>query len=167
MKKILIAFLTLFIINLGCKKIDDGGGLCACSLMPATSLSFIIKNSAGEDLLNAATPGAYTNNQIQLLSKDANGSIKQVSFFIRPSFSYGNEKFNFNQIFSEEIAALAKTTKNSLYLKLGNDEPRLLRMTVGDYKVEKLLIDNIELPLAINTPTNYSYLNSIFALTIN
>jgi len=167
MKKILIAFLTLFIINLGCKKIDDGGTLCACSLMPTTSLSFIIKNSAGEDLLNATTSGSYTSNQIQLISKGANGSIKQVSFFIRPSFSYGNEKFNFNQIFSEEIAVLAKTTQNSLYLKLGDDQPRLLRLTVGNYKVEKLSIDNKELPMAINAPTNYSYPNSIFALTIN
>lgn len=151
MKKILIILAVLFIANLGCKKIDEdnGGGLCACSPVAYPYMSLVVKNTSGDDLLNSTTANFFSKDQVQLFSKDINGVIKQINFAIRPPFSYGSQKFNFNQIFSEDIVVAAKTTNQTLYLKLGNAEPKELSLTVGNSKVEKLFIDKKEMPIDV------------------
>jgi len=165
MKKILIVFVALFIINFGCKKIDEnnGGGICACSPTKYPDLTLVVKNAAGDDLLNSVVTGAYTKDQIQLFSKNASGVVKHISFYLRPPFYYGNSKFKYNQIYSEEIVALSKVSGNTLYLKLGSAEPLELNLTVGNFKVEKLLIDKKE--AAVDNATLSAYL-TVFYLTL-
>ena len=149
MKKFIIVIAILFIANLGCKIMDDGGGLCACSpVRPSPYLSLVIKNSVGEDLLNATTAGSFAQNQIQLYTKDVNDVVKQISFSIRPPLSSNNEKFNYQQLLSQEIVILAKSIDNKFYLKLGTGEPLAVNLQVIENvnKVEKVLINNKEIP---------------------
>ncbi len=168
MKKILIAFIALFVINLGCKKMSDVDRLCACSpISNASYLSLVIKNNNGEDLLSATTAGAFTKEKIQLYRKDTNGAIKQIDFGIRPPFSYGtNQLFNYNQLISLEIGVLAKSISDTFYLKLGDDKLYELNLKFNNSKLEKLLIDQQEAPLEINGTTNSNYVNTIYAMKI-
>lgn len=167
MKKILIAFAVLYVINLGCKKIDESGGLCACSpISNASYLSLVIKNNNGDDLLSAGTAGAFTKEKIQLYRKDANGAIKSIDFKIRPPFSYGtNQSFNYNQLVSMEVAILAKSINDTFYLKLGDDKLYELNLKMNNMKLEKLLIDQQEAPLE-NANTSDAYVNTIFSVRL-
>lgn len=148
MKKFIIALTLVFAVIFGCKKIDEsnGGGLCACSPMQTAYLNLVIKNAAGDDLLNSTTSGSFAQNQIQLYTKDANGTMKQISFSIRPPFSYGADKFNYYQLMSQEVAILAKSIDNSYYLKLGNQAPYEVNLQVSSTlnKVEKVWVDKKE-----------------------
>ncbi|MBB6236040.1 hypothetical protein HDC90_000646 [Pedobacter sp. AK013] len=166
MKKILFVLVLIFITNLGCKKIPNGGGLCACSpISYDTSLGLVIKNSTDVDLLNPKTTGFLDKTQIQLYSKDANHVIKQINFDIRQPFTYTNNlKMDYYQLVSSEIGQQAKSIDNTFYLKLG-DKIYELNLKVNNQAVEKLLIDkndaSKELPNA-----NSQYLNSIYTLKI-
>lgn len=167
MKKVLIAFVALYVINLGCKKIDDVDRLCACSpISNASYLSLVIKNSNGDDLLSASAAGAFTKEKIQLYRKDANGEIKSIDFKIRPPFPYGtNESFNYNQLVSMEIAILAKSINDTFYLKLGDDKLYELNLKMNNMKLEKLLIDQKETPLE-NATSGNTYLSTIFSMKL-
>lgn len=167
MKKILIVLSLLFIINLGCKKENvGGGGLCACSLLAPPPLSLVIKSSADVDLLNPKTTGYFDKNQIQLFAKDANNVVKQISFEIRPPFTYAaNQKLDYYQLTSSEIPYLAKSLEQTFYLKLGDSKLYELNLKVTENMVEKLLIDKTAAPKEIQTGTG-SYLESIYRLKI-
>ncbi|TCC92086.1 hypothetical protein EZ428_10160 [Pedobacter frigiditerrae] len=164
MKKFTIAFAVLFVIIFGCKKIDEnnGGGLCACSPVQSTAyLNLVIKNAGGEDLLSSTTTGSFSQSQILLYSKDANGIIKQISFSIRPPFSYGGNQFDYYQLMSQEIAILAKSIDNTYYLKLGNQAPYEVNLQVNSNlsKVEKVLIDKKEVPKETGKVATYYGMN--------
>lgn len=150
MKKFVIAFAVLFVIIIGCKKLDEdnGGGICACSPVQTAYLSLVIKNANGDDLLNTATAGSFAQNQIQFYVKDANGVIKEINFSIRAPLTFNNEKLNYHQFVSQEIATMAKSVENKFYLKLGSGEPLLVNLQVSSNlsKVDKLLIDSKEVP---------------------
>jgi hypothetical protein len=168
MKKFLIVCLILFIASVGCKKsnIEGGGGLCACSPIMLPELRLVVKNSTGEDLLNEKTTGAFTKENIQLYRKDNAGQVIPVAFYIRPPFTYGNEKFNFNQLTVQDISYLQDATNNNaLYLKLGSGELHELNMELntGKHGVEKLLIDKIEAEKDKGTVAQYG--GNIFYLT--
>ncbi|RQO69431.1 hypothetical protein DBR43_15220 [Pedobacter sp. KBW06] len=166
MKKIIIAFVVLFIANLGCKKISRTDGLCACSPATYPGVALVIKNVANLDLLNPANKEAYTLNQIKLFQKDDKGVEKQISFSIRPTFSYGSEKFNYYQLYSEEIYVLARTKPQSFYLKLADGTPYELNLEFkeGVYKPQKLLIDKKEAPAETGELAKYDA--SIFYLNL-
>ena len=72
MKKILIVFVALFIINFGCKKIDEnnGGGICACSPTKYPDLTLVVKNAAGA-LLTLTSVAYDANVQGWTLTLDA------------------------------------------------------------------------------------------------
>jgi hypothetical protein len=167
MKKFLIVIVVMFITNLGCKKITDSGGLCACSPISAVYLSLVIKNTAAEDLLSNKTVGAFTSNQIQLYYKESNGAIKQISFTVRQPFSYGTDQFKYFQLFSQEIAALPNGAGTIVYLKLGDNAPYELKLQYNTYKnkVEKLLINDKEAPIETGKVSGYLDGN-IFYLTL-
>jgi hypothetical protein len=167
MKKVLIAFVALYVINLGCKKIDDVDRLCACSpISNASYLSLVIKNNNGDDLLSATTAGAFTKEKIQLYRKDANGAIKPIEFAIRPPFSYGtNQSFNYNQLVSMEISILAKSINDTFYLKLGDDKLYELNLKMNNMKLEKLLINQQE-ALFENATSSNTYLSAIFSMKL-
>jgi hypothetical protein len=165
MKKFTIVCIILFIAGVGCKKTNiDGGGLCACSPKVEPELSLVIKNNAGDDLLNDKTAGAYSKDKIELFRKDGDGKIIPINFSIRPPFSYGDEKFNFNLLYTSGISYLQKPADNIIYLKLG--EGKLYELNVqlnkGKYAIEKLLIDNKE---AEKDKGNVAKYAAIFYLT--
>ena len=166
MKKFLAAFLLIFIVNLGCKKMDvGGGGLCACSLMPQPILSLLIKNSANADLLNSATTGYFDKSKIQFYYKDANNLVKQLNFGISQPFTYSNDlKVTYYQLVSYEIGMLAKNI-NTFYLKLGDGKVYELSLKVNNTVIEKLLIDTVEIPKEFPTITT-SPISSIYTLKI-
>jgi hypothetical protein len=167
MKKIIIVFIVLFVANLGCKKLSKSdGGLCACSPITYPGFALVIKNAANLDLLNPANKEAYVLNQIKLFQKDDKGVEKQVLFAIRPTFSYGSEKFNYYQLYSEEIGLLARKSQQSFYLKLADGTPYELNLEFKDgiYKVQKLLIDKKEAPAETGELAKYD--TSIFYLNL-
>jgi len=165
MKKFIIAFVILFVANLGCKKIIDHP-LCACSPITYPGFSLAVKNANGDDLLNAAIANSFTKEQIQLFQKDANGTTKQMSFYIRPPFDNTDIKFKYHQIISDEIVSLSAGTNKTFYLKLGTGATYELNLELnnGSRKVEKLLIDKKEAPMA--TDTGIDKIINIFYLNI-
>jgi len=166
MKKFLIILSAIFMVSLGCKKENIGGGLCACSPVVNPPLSLVIKNSTDVDLLNPKTTGYFDKTQIQLYSKDANNVIKQISFEIRQPFTYStNLKMDYYQLTSSEIPYLSKSLDQTFYLKLGDNKLYELNLKVTNNIVEKLLIDKTEAPKEIQTGTS-SYLDSIYKLKI-
>ncbi|KQC02250.1 hypothetical protein [Pedobacter sp. Hv1] len=167
MKKVLLAFVALFVLNLGCKKISDVDRLCACSpISNVPYLSLVIKNNNGGDLLSATTAGAFAKEQIQLYRKDANGEIKQLEFRLRPPFAYGtNQLFNYSQLVSMEIALSAKSINDTFYLKLGDNQLYELNLKVNEMKIEKLLINQQEAPLE-NSTTGNAYVGTIFSMKL-
>jgi len=146
MKKFLFVCLIIFVAGVGCKKTNiDGGGLCGCSPIQQPELMLVIKNTAGADLLSDKTTGAYIKNDIQLFKRDANGNPVQLNFYIRPPFSYGNEKFAYYTLYSAGINAI-KQSGESIYLKLGNEPAYELKLQFNatEPKINKLLINNSE-----------------------
>lgn len=157
MKKFLIVILAIFLANLGCKKIDDGNRLCACSPVEEPALVLVIKNSEGVDLLNPINSGYFSNNQVQLYQRNENGSLKQITFYIRPPFSYGNEKFNYYSLGSSEIIRLTNSINQDSYLKLGNNKPIKINIERAEnsFSLGKLLINGVEKGAETSAVSNY------------
>lgn len=145
MKKIIVVCLVLFAINLGCKK-SFVEPLCACSPVQYPSFNLALKNAAGADLLDPATANSFSKDKIQLFQKDDAGTIKQISFQLRPPFEFDGTKFSYFQLVSAEILSLKLTTNVSFFLKLGDAEPLSLKVDLNaeKNKIEKLTVDNKE-----------------------
>lgn len=147
MKKFLAVLTIVFLANLGCKKLDVNDGLCACSPVVEPTIVLVVKNAAGADMLNPATNGYFTNSNIQLYYQENGGSLKQVTFYVRPSFTYGSDKFNDYQLHTTEILKHIAANNRSFYLKLGSNNPLKLDFelqTNEKYKVVKLLVNDVE-----------------------
>lgn len=158
MKKFLAILVVVFLANLGCKKLDENDRLCACSPIVEPTVILVVKNAAGADMLNPATNGYFANTAIQLYYQEANGSLKQLYFYVRPPFSYGNEKFNYFQLHSTEIIKNIVATNRSIYLKLGNNNPMKLDFEFKadqKYQLSKLLVDEKVAPAETGTVTGY------------
>lgn len=158
MKKFLIVLAIIIAANIGCKKIDIGGdGLCACSPISYPSLSLVIKNASGADMLNGKTPGSFAANQIQLYSMEPDGTKKNINFSIRSPFSYGTDQYIFYQIYSEQIVALATSASSNFYLKLGDNREYKLNLQLNSTtkRLEKLLIDDVQANVEAGPVANY------------
>ncbi len=150
MKKILFVLFVVFVANLGCKKMDTGGGLCACSPITTPPVLLVVKGTNGADMLNPATNGFFATANIKLYYQNG-AREQQIEFSISQPFSIGNsttEKVEFYQLRSSYLLDLL-SSKNppSIYLKLGNGTPRQLKATMVSgqkYKVDKLLVDDVE-----------------------
>jgi hypothetical protein len=138
----------MFAANLGCKKMSNVDGLCACSPIQYPSLALVIKGANQIDLLNPSTNGYFASTDIQLYYQEQGGSLKQLKTYIRPPFGYGNnnEKFTYYQLYSEEILSDALTKNKQYYLKLRDNEPikLTLEFTPNSYRVAKLLLNEKE-----------------------
>ncbi|SOD19000.1 hypothetical protein [Pedobacter xixiisoli] len=166
MKKFLAVLVIVFLANLGCKKLDDKQGVCACSPIYEPTVVLVVKNAAGTDMLNPATAGYFANNNIQLYYLEGS-TQKKLNFYVRPSFSYGNEKFNYYQLNSSDIIRQSSTSNKDIYFKLGEDEPMKLNLElVADkkYQVAKLLVDGKEAVAEKGNVT--SYLQNIFYVSL-
>lgn len=169
MRKTLLALLIVFVANFGCKKLDEsnGGGLCACSPVSEPPLTLVIKGANGVDLLNPATIGYFSNNDIKLYHLDESGAQKQLNFFVRPTFSYDDEKFDYYQMHSTEIIRLATSVTKDFYLKLGDGEPlkiNLERIKNG-FKLGKLTINRVE--KLVETGAISKYMPNLYYIDIH
>lgn len=157
MKKFLFICAILFIANLGCKKNNIGGeGICACSPISEPELRLAIKSSTGTDLLDEKITGTYSKDEIKVFQKSADGKETPVSFSIRPPFSYGEEKFNFNSLLVG-LNFLKNSTNSKILLKLGDSKLYELSFALneGKYDITKLMIDNKEAEKGEGTVNNY------------
>ncbi|CAM4355349.1 hypothetical protein SAMN06265348_11311 [Pedobacter westerhofensis] len=166
MKKFLVVCAVLFIVNMGCKKMNaDGGGLCGCSPIEGPELDLVIRNAAGDDLLSDKTSGAYTKDNIQVYRKDENGKIIPIIFAVRPQFSYGDEKFKYNFLYISAIRYNQDTQTDVIYLKLADHQPVELTLKLklqGRFSVQQLLADQKEVEKDNGTVAKFSaiyYLN--------
>ncbi len=152
MKKFLIILVGIIVVNLSCSK----DKLCGCSPNYNPTLNLVVKNTIGDDLLSPTSSGYFSMAQIQLYYLGANGNQVPVRFSIRPKFSYGNNQFLYQTIFSEEIAGLAKGIDQSFFLKLGSNAPIELNLQVNNTtrRLDKLLINKLNSP-ADNALTSY------------
>lgn len=158
-----MVYLALFIAAVACKKENvGGGGLCACSPAQVPSINLVIKSSAGADLLSDKTSGYYDKSKIEVNRKDAAGKITALDFAIRPPFSYGNEKFNYNYLYLP--VAFLQIADEVIYLKSGNNKTYALKVGLnqGKYTLDKLLIDDKE---AVIDNGNVAKHTTIFYLT--
>lgn len=149
MKKILFVLFVVFATNLGCKKMDTGDRLCACSPITTPPLTLVVKGANGVDMLSPGTNGYFAVNNIKLYYQDGS-TERQIQFRLNPPFSYGNaanEKFEFYQLHSSDLLNfLSSANPPNVYLKLGSGEPRQIKATMSDqkYKVAKLVVNNVE-----------------------
>ncbi|NEU10484.1 hypothetical protein GZH53_19315 [Flavihumibacter sp. R14] len=163
MKKFIACFLFIF-IGLSCTK-ETAPILCGCSPAPPL-LSLVIRSANGADLLDAAVAGAYQRNDIRLFYREGNGTEKQVEFFIRPPFGYGNDgaKFNFHQISIANLASINRSPDDLYYLKLsGSETPETLRikMNTTTNQVGKVTINGIDNPVETSLPQAYGIIYSL------
>lgn len=143
----------------------DGGGLCGCSPAEGPEFNLVIRNSAGDDLLNSSTSGAYSKSNIQVYRKDTDGKVVPIVFSIRQPFSYGDEKFKYNLLFTSDVRFNPEIQKDVIYLKLGDGPAYELTLQVkpnGRYSVQQLLIDQKE---ADKGEGNLAKFVSVFYLT--
>jgi hypothetical protein len=166
MKKFILVCAILFIANVGCKKMNlDGGGVCGCLPIEGPEFNLVIKNSAGDDLLSSSTAGPYSKDNIQMYRKDNEGKMIPILFAIRPPFSYGDEKFKYNFLYTTNIRISANTQTDHIYLKLGNDQPYEMTLHLksnGRLSVQRLLIDQKETEKEADNLSKYAsffYLN--------
>ncbi|MET1053820.1 MAG: hypothetical protein ABWY16_00795 [Pedobacter sp.] len=165
MKKFILVCAILFIVNAGCKKMNlDGGGACGCSpVQVGLQLNLVVKNVAGDDLLDDKVAGAYTRDKIELYRKDSGGKTVPILFAIRPPFSYGDEKFKFSELSLLDSSYVPNSAGSVLYLKLGDKTYELtLQAKPNTYTIEKVLIDQKEAEKDNGTVAKYS---TIFYLT--
>lgn len=165
MKKFALALALLFIVNMGCKKMNiDGGGLCGCSPISGPRLNLVIRNAAGDDLLSSNTTGAFTKDKIQFFRKDSEGKMTTVLFGIREPLSYGDEKFRYNTLTVSDLRYTNDSSKDMIYLKLGDNQPYEISLELklmGQYSVQKIFIDQKE---AEKDTGNVSKYESVFYL---
>lgn len=164
MKKFILICAILFVVNVGCKKMNVGGeGLCACSPITGPELNLVVQNAAGLDLLASTNTGSYTKEKIELYRKDSEGKVVPLNFGIRSPFSYGDEKFSKNFLFSNDLRSTSTNGSSILFLKLGDKVYELnLVFNKEKFDVDRLLIDNKEVEKDKGTVSNYL---SIFYLT--
>lgn len=150
MKKLLFVLFVVFAANLGCKKMDTGDRLCACSPVQTPPILLVVKGANGVDMLNPATNGYFATANIKLYYQNST-TEQQIEFSISPPFPVSNsttEKIEFYQLRSSYLLDLL-SSKNppNIYLKLGNETPRQLKATMVSgqkYKVDKLLVNDVE-----------------------
>ena len=166
MKKFLIVMLVVFVANLGCKKLDKGDGLCACSPTVEPTLVLVVQNGQADDLLSPATDGYFSNQNIQLYYIES-GTQKKLDFYVHSSFTYGNEKFKYYQLHSSALIRQSLTTNKDIYLKLGGNEQLKLNLefsTDKRFEVAKLLVNGKE--AVSEQGAVKSYLQNIFYIKL-
>ncbi|RFZ94048.1 hypothetical protein D0C36_00350 [Mucilaginibacter conchicola] len=154
MKKTLLILFVLFVVGVGCKKMNNGGELCACSPMRGPELYLSVKNATGTDLLNESNAGAYTKDQVQLYQKNTAGQTTALLFAVRPPFTYGDKKFESYSIYIP--VSFAGQANNTVYLKLKEKEYTLkVQLTQNNAEVTALMIDEKPVVKDNTDLTNY------------
>lgn len=149
MKKFLFALILIFATGLACKKIDDQNPLCACSPVQLPTLTLVLKDANQLDLLNPNNQGALLAKDIKLSYTNANQVEKNLIFYLRAPFSYGNKMFNFYQLHSSDILKIAAENDKQLFtLQLGAKQLKL-KISLDEklkYKVTQLSANDTAAP---------------------
>ncbi len=120
MKKFILASLAFLVISgFSC------GRICGCDIPvdPLASISLVLKNASGDDLLEETTTGSYLKTDIQLYRMEANGTIVNIPFDLYKPDVFKKGQVPFKRIYSPELARYLRTEKNVAFLRLKNDVP--------------------------------------------
>jgi len=163
MKKFITCFLFIF-IGLSCTK-ETAPILCGCSPIEVPSLSLVIKSANDADLLDPAVKGAYLRDGIKLFYKEGDGTEKQVEFFIRPPFGYGNDgaKFNFHQI-RFNLISKSQSPDGIYFPRLSAAaEPETLQIEMNNTtkQLDKVTINGVDNPVETSLPQAYGTIYSL------
>ena len=137
MKKFFIICAIVILSGLSCKKI------CACDPAQA-ALFLVVKNAAGQDMLDPATPNYFSKDQVSLIAEGPTGK-SPLSFLVRrPEEWLGLNNYF---IYVSPIAAAVHFSPD-LYLKLGNQNEYILHITItkDGRNIAQLLIDGKNIP---------------------
>ena len=139
MKKLFIVCTIVILSGLSCKKI------CACDPAQA-ALFLVIKNTAGQDMLNPATPNYFTKDQVSLIAESPTGKSPLPFHLRRPEEWLGLNNYF---IYVSPIGA-AVGFSPEIYLKLGNQNQYTLHITItkDGRRIAQLLIDGKNIPVS-------------------
>lgn len=145
MKKILLAFVILLAVNIGCKK-NIVEPVCGCSPVVQPSFHLAFKDKNGNDLLNSTSQNSFSKEKIQLYHQDAAGVVKQIQFQLRPPINTTDIKFQYFNMVSFDLNYWVKNAVGGVYLKLGDQAPQKIKIEYNPTSnfVEKLIIGDIE-----------------------
>ncbi len=118
---------------------------CGCSPQTRPEMGLVIKNSAGEDLLDSKTAGYFPQDKIRLFKKEANGTETNLYFHVRQPMDFGTDKFEYYSLYST-FYSLIPSGQGTFYLKLGDAPAYELKVQADMTKlsITKLLINDVE-----------------------
>jgi len=162
MKKLVVLFMfSMFTasLNWSCTK-------CGCDIgPPIMTLSLVIKDLNGQDLLSPTVNGYYSQNDIHLYKKSTNGSLSLIKFDVLKSPIWlGNKKVEYYQLISAELITQAanQLSGDTLFLQLRNETPNKILLQLNrSAKSINLYLDGYE---AIKDD-KMTFTNSLFYYT--
>ena len=95
---------------------------------PIFSFNLVVKNLAGEDLLNPATIGGYNKDEIKLYNQKIDGSKKVITFTINKPLIAGNDKLDYFQLNSTQIMPPSGEKKDITYLQFRDETPYIINL---------------------------------------
>ena len=120
MKKLL--FLSVVVITclyLSCCK-------CGPRPSPPPSIHLVVKNVAGEDLLNPLVNGSYSKAEIKLYKKFGASTTKSIQFDISPPLPVGYPKTDYYRLASSELINHTSNymlQSDTVFLQFRNEPP--------------------------------------------
>jgi hypothetical protein len=136
MKNFFFLLIVISNIHLSCK--------CGCELVPVSaktccdvsSFNLVVKNAAGEDLLNPKTIGSYKTDEIKLYNQKADGTRKTISFTINQPKIGQNYKLDYFQLNSIKILP-SYGNRDVTYLQFRDETPCMVEISSsGNYLIE-------------------------------
>lgn len=118
MKKLLILCAILININYACK--------CGCAEPAPYVINLVVKNVAGNDLLDPTTSGFYSIADIKLYKID-NGVKTPLQFEIQMPITSGSSKIQFYRLVSDQLGGYSSSpnhyTTSIPYIQFKDEEP--------------------------------------------
>ncbi len=118
MKKLLILSVFIVSLNIACK--------CGCAEPAPYVVNLVIKNIAGNDLLDPTTSGFYSIADIKLYKID-NGVKTPLRFEIQMPITSGSSKIQFYRLVSDQLGGYSSSpnhyTTSIPYIQFKDEEP--------------------------------------------
>ncbi len=155
MKKLLILFVIVAAcLNFTCK--------CGCEQPTPYVINLVVKNLAGEDLLNPTVNGSFSATDIKLYKVD-NGMRTPLRFEIHMPVTSGSLKNQFYRLVSDELGWHSSSpnhfTTSIPYIQFKDEEPYKLAVQFDEkWKQMSLYANGYEMQRDENWPVK----NSLF-----
>ena len=167
MKKFFLLLVVIPSIHLSCTK-------CGCDMPPPLtsrsifSFNLVVKNIAGQDLLNPEISGGYKKEEIKLYNQKADGSKKAITFTINKPLIAGNDKLDYFQLNSSQIMPSQGEKKDITYLQFRDETPYIVDLLTtsnfggnrSDFMELSINYEQIERDVTLK-----EYINALFYFT--